>query len=149
MEALELYQFINHVVTVRLSLAKAAELKLDEPRISGKVTEASPTGLVLAAKSTATILRTGDILGIRLKRDRVITRVLRIFTEDDDVRQHLADRHGAWMSLLRTLSPEAALAYHNKIDHSDLGHQHGLKPGTHLINGYAAEHTMRQLDEME
>lgn len=149
MESLQLHRYMNHIVTITLSEGKAAELKLDEPRISGKVTNVSPRGLVLAAKSSATIIMADDILEVRLKRDRVITRMVRVFGPQDDVRQHLADRHGTFVSLLRSLSHEIALSYHNKIDHRDLGHQHGERPGTRAVNETEARFAMRQLDELE
>lgn len=149
MSALELQRYINHVVTITLSETRAAELRVEDCRISGKVTDVSPRGLVLAAKSAATIILEADILDIRLKRDRVIARMVRTYGPRDDVRQHLADRHGTSMSLLRTLDPAVALVYHDKLDHKDLGHQHGPRPGTRTVNEDAAQSIMRQLDELE
>lgn len=149
MSTLELQRFMNHVVTITLSDSRAAELKLEEPKLSGKVTNVSPRGIVLSAKSSATIVLVADIVNIRLKRDRVVSRMVRIFGSQDDVRQHLADRHGTSMSLLRTLSPEVALQYHDKINHSDLGHQHGDKVGTRTVDEVTAERIMNRLDEMD
>lgn len=127
MKADELTRYMNHVVTLRLAEAKAGQLRLDDPVLSGKVTNVSPVGIVFNAKSTTHILAAHDILEIRIKRGRVVTRVVREFTSEDDVRQHLADRHGTSMVMLRSLSPEVALTYHARIDHSDLGHRHGSK----------------------
>lgn len=149
MSTLELYRYMNHVVTVMLSENRAAELKLDEPKLSGKVTSVSPRGIVLSARSTAIIILASDILGVRLKRDRVVTRMVRLFDDNDDPRQHLADRHGTSVTLLRTLAPETALKYHDKIDHTDLGHQHGNRPGIRTVNEGVADRIMERLDGME
>ena len=149
LQASELYQFINHNVTVTLSDFKAAELNLADPNIAGKVVDVSDKGIVLSAKNAAIILSRQDILNLRFRRQRVVSRMVRIFGRQDDVRQHLADRHGTWISLLRTLNPEAALRYHEKIDHKDLGHQHSNKVGTRAVNEDVANRTINQLDEIE
>jgi hypothetical protein len=43
----------------------------------------------------------------------------------DDVRQHLADRHGVAVTWLNAAAPQQAFDYHADIDHSDLAHTHG------------------------
>lgn len=149
MKAAELTRYMNHFVTLRLDERRAGQLKLDDPVLNGKVTNVSSEGIVFSVKSTTHILLAQDILDIRVKRGRVVTRMVREFTERDDVRQHLADRHGTSMVMLRSLSPEVALAYHAKIDHSDLGHRHGPKPGTRAVDADGASRAMEQLDEME
>ena len=140
MKANELTRYMNHFVTLRLSEARASQLRLHESQILvGKVTNVSPQGIVFSVKSTAHIILAQDILEIRVKRGRVVTRMVRAFTPQDDVRQHLADRHGTSMVMLRSLPPEVALAYHARIDHSDLGHRHPAD----------ASRVMSQLDEIE
>lgn len=137
MEAKELTRYMNHFVTIHLSSERANQLRMHDPILVGKVTNVSPSGIVFSVKSTTHIFMAQDILEIRLRRGRVVVRVVRDFTSQDDVRQHLADRHGTSMVMLRSLSAEVALAYHARIDHSDLGHRHG------------PERVMEQLDEME
>lgn len=44
--------------------------------------------------------------------------------EDDRVRQHLVDRHGVSLEWANSASDEDAKAYHDTLDHSDLGHVH-------------------------
>lgn len=39
-------------------------------------------------------------------------------------RQHLADRHGISMKWIKENTEQAAFAYHQTIDHRDLGHRH-------------------------
>ena len=149
MNASELTRYMNHFVTLHLSEERATQLRLHDPILNGKVTNVSPQGIVFSVKSTAHIIMAHDILGIRVKRGRVVTRMVRVFTPQDDVRQHLADRHGTSMVMLRSLSSEVALAYHARIDHTDLGHRHGTKPGTRAIDPTEASRAMEQLDEME
>lgn len=149
MKAQELTRYMNHHVTLHLTDSKVTQLKLDSPIISGKVTNVSPEGIVFSVKSTTHIILARDIFDIRIRRGRVVTRMVRVFGPRDDVRQHLADRHGTSMVMLRSLSPEVALAYHERLDHSDLGHRHGDKPGTRAIDPNLASQAMEQLDEME
>lgn len=149
MIAKELTRYMNHHVTLHLSESKANQLRLHDPILNGKVTNVSNEGIVFSVKSTTHILLAHDILDIRVRRGRVVTRMVRVFGPRDDVRQHLADRHGTSMVMLRSLSPEVALAYHQRIDHSDLGHRHGDKPGTRAIDPNLASQAMEQLDEME
>ncbi len=138
MKPTELNRYMNHFVTLRLTEARAEQLRLEDPVLSGRVTNVSPSGLVFSVKSTTHIFMAPEILEIRLRRGRVVVRVVRDFTGQDDVRQHLADRHGTSIVMLRSLTAEVALAYHAKIDHSDLGHRHA-----------DPARIMEQLDEME
>lgn len=43
---------------------------------------------------------------------------------ESKVRAHLIDRHGAPLSQINSQSNEEAMTLHEKIDHSDLGHNH-------------------------
>ncbi len=146
---IELNRYMNHQVAVHLTREKASELRAEDCVVTGKVTKVSSSGIILSARSTTIILMAEDITDIRIRRGRVVVRMVRIFTDRDDVRQHLADRHGLWVGMLRTLTPEAAHAYHEKIDHSDLGHKHGEKPGTQVVDPDQANRAMEVLDEME
>ncbi len=145
----DLYRYMNHQVTVILKPEAAKRLRVEGGSLTGKVTNVSESGIVLSARSTAAIIDASDIQDVRIRRGRVVVRMVRIFTGRDDVRQHLADRHGVWVQLLRTLTPEAAHLYHERIDHTDLGHRHGDKPGTQVIDTNAANKAMEELDEME
>lgn len=149
MKTMDLNRYMNHQVAVHLTEGKARELKADDCVVTGKVTKVSNSGIILSARSTTTILLAEDITDIRIRRGRVVVRMVRVFSDRDDVRQHLADRHGLWIGLLRSLSPEAAHAYHEKIDHADLGHKHGDKPGTQVVDPDQANRAMEALDEME
>lgn len=146
----ELSRYINHQVTVRLTPEGSRLLRVSDSHLMGKVTNVSSNGIVLSARSTSSILAADVIedIEIRRGRTRVVVRMVRIFSDREDVRQHLADRHGVWVGLLRSLTPEAAYSYHEKIDHTDLGHHHGDKPGTQVVDADAAERAMEELDEM-
>jgi hypothetical protein len=45
----------------------------------------------------------------------------------DSARAHLADRHGLTLTEVNALPPQGALELHEKMDHTDLGHRHGVK----------------------
>lgn len=150
MNSKELARYMNHQIQVKLTPAAALRLRAESGSLTGRVTNVSKDGIVLSARSTVTIIAADEIDEVRIRRGRVVVRMVRVFSDRDDVRQHLADRHGVWVGLLRSLTPDSAHIYHEKIDHSDLGHQHGERtPGTQVVDPVAANEAMEQLDEME
>lgn len=103
----------------------------DFREVEGTVGRADKTGLVLqTAREGVVIIPANRILDVDIKvTNRLQRRWLREATPST-VRQHLLDRHGMPFDLVAApgLDPKAYLEMHSKIDHSNLGHQHGTKP---------------------
>lgn len=96
--------------------------------ITGKVLAVSNTGVVVRFKGNPRIILIEDILDhnevSRPRRKRVVRRVVRRIPAEVSVKQHLADRHALFMSLVHAIDEETAHEIHEQINHSDLGHFH-------------------------
>jgi hypothetical protein len=118
--------------------------------LEGKVAVVSDAGLALKMRSSTRIIDINRILGFeeqaRPKRKRVIKRYVRKIDEESDARQHLADRHGVLVSVLNAVDSETAREMHDKINHLDLGHQHGDKPQRGNVDTDTATQRLEDLD---
>lgn len=125
-----LHTYFNKYVIVNVDTGKDATGSDTFETIEGKAIAASEAGLVVRNRGTTRIIEPKEIIDIeetpRNRRPkRVVRRVVRVFGTTDDVRQHLADRHGVLVSVLNNVSPEDAGMMHANIKHDDLGHRHG------------------------
>lgn len=100
----------------------------DYREITGRCLVAAATGLVIQTKSRSEIINMDDVIDIILeqKARRLSRRKLGVIP-DDAVRQHLLDRHGMPLDLVKKLDVAAAVEIHSKVDHSKLGHVHHVK----------------------
>lgn len=107
---------------------KKVVLTIGGEKTEGKVMAASAIGIVFKAKgSSATkLIEAKDIediaevvAGPKKLKSRVIPQV-----HDAKNREHLIERHGYKVSEIEKLSEEDAKAFHDSLDHSDLGHSH-------------------------
>lgn len=93
--------------------------------IEGMVCAVNSTGLVLAVKGDTIILQTVDIVDINeADAPRPIVRRKVRHIPARQARQHLLDRHGVPLDLIRGTSPKTAYVLHQATDHSNLGHMH-------------------------
>lgn len=109
---------------------------LDEPDASGNLA-VEVEGIVMAAAEMGVMIRLrGMQVGEMIHADKVesiapisgnnrdvVARILKPSTLDD-VRAHLADRHGFTLSTVNSLTSLAGFTAHGGIDHENLGHKH-------------------------
>ena len=77
-------------------------------------------------KRDLVIVKPSEIVEISLapeKAKKVTQKKMKPIAEGN-VRQHLADRHGLKLEEVNRMSEEEAVKYHDKLDHSILGHRH-------------------------
>lgn len=96
--------------------------------LEGKVESASAVGVAFKEKGKRDIelVMPSDVENIDVAPDKpksLAQKKLKLVTEKN-VRQHLLDRHGDSRKAVSAESDEDALARHEAIDHSDLGHKH-------------------------
>lgn len=96
--------------------------------VEGKIEVASEAGVGFKPKGRREmdLLEAEDVLDIN-EAPIVETKLKQVKLKLIDltrVKKHLIDRHGAPLSQVNALAPEQAEELHNKIDHSDLGHNH-------------------------
>lgn len=96
--------------------------------IEGKIEAASEAGIAFKpkGKSSLDLLEPNKIeeLQVAPEKPKAVTRKKLKPIELGQARQHLADRHGISMEWLKNNTEEAAFAYHEQLDHADLGHKH-------------------------
>lgn len=136
MKALDLPSFTGRRVIVQVDTINNPAYPDAEDtyiELEGKVVRADENGMVLDTKQKSEIVPVKFILDIdpvtRPPSRRLVRRWLREQTEAG-VRQHLVDRHGYPFDLVsaKAMTADALLKMHNGINHSNLGHQHGVKP---------------------
>lgn len=137
----DLQRFLNHLVIVETVVDNESET------VTGKVLRVGNDSILLSRRSVTEIILVTHITEIRIKRTRVVVRLLRELTKADDIRQHLADRHAVFISVLRMISPDTAMKMHDRIDHRDLGHKHGPGVGAVLPDAEDALQAMEDLGE--
>lgn len=125
------------VVRPFVGVAVVVELDRDNPdtgetsiQLEGRVIRAADEGFAIQTSTKTIVVEYSELLDIERKegkRRKVLVRYLRHVTSSDVV-QHLSDRHGLYMDILNSLDEEAALEYHNRLDHEGLGHRHGERP---------------------
>jgi hypothetical protein len=100
--------------------------------IEGTALAANTMGVLLKPKGTtqAILIEIGNIEEINLapeKPKKLVVRWLKD-VEYGNARQHLVSSHGYQISKVEAMAEDAALEFHNTLDHSDLAHRHGEKP---------------------
>lgn len=96
--------------------------------LEGKVEAASEQGMAFKEKGKRDVIL---ILPAEIEEieeapetpKRIAQKTLKL-VKVTNVRQHLVDRHGMLRSDANSMTDEAAMEYHDEIDHSDLGHKH-------------------------
>lgn len=126
-------------------------LKTDEDfrEVEGMVHRADASGLVVRTGGGVVIIPASRILDVDIKiSSRLQRRWLKVPTITV-VRQHLLDRHGFPFDLVATpgVDHKVYLEMHTKIDHANLGHNHGEKPAS--TRGRKKLATGEEVEEVE
>jgi hypothetical protein len=102
----------------------------DFREVEGTVGKADATGLVLQTSKGVTIIPVARILDVEVKLPNRLQRRWLREAGASTVRQHLLDRHGMPFDLIAAqgVDHKLYLEMHSKIDHGNLGHQHGVRP---------------------
>lgn len=102
----------------------------DYREVSGRVLAAAVDSIAIQPpRGKLELIMAVDIIDIDLQpRSRRLVKRWIDAMSDDHVRQHLADRHGVPLDLLRPISDKDAAKMHNAKNHETLGHGHGVKP---------------------
>lgn len=107
---------------------KKVNVVIEGTTVEGTVLAASDIGIVFKPKgaskgSIVPAAKLGDIeevvAGPKKLRGRTIPQV-----HDGKYREHLIERHGYKITEIQAMSEDEAKAFHQSIDHSDLGHKH-------------------------
>jgi hypothetical protein len=119
----ELERFVNKNVILHV---KQEDNSLRE--VEGKVEAASAAGMAFKekGKSKLDLVMPEQIEEITLaptKPKSVLQKKLKPI-EEAQARQHLVDRHGVPLSWAKENTDQDAFAYHESLDHSNLGHKH-------------------------
>jgi hypothetical protein len=99
--------------------------------VTGKLIVVTPLAIVVQQRHDTTMIQLGDLLEFSevikfTAKEALIIRELAGISKEG-VRQHLLDRHGLVAEKVRSMTEEDALAYHDSIDHTRLGHVHGAR----------------------
>lgn len=109
-------------------------------------------GSVVAASASGILVKPrGAMLGELIAADEIVS--LEVLSEQNakvtrrrlrlmklsDVRQHMADRHGAPVSNLMKMTDQACLDFHTDVNHADLAHFHENREETALGQALADE----------
>lgn len=110
---------------------------LDEPNADGHTAEEVEGVVTAANEGIALVIKPTGKTMMKLIKAKNIEQIiaapstLRIFKQKeirpaglDTVRQHLLDRHGVQLSWINGVDEAKALAFHEDLDHSNLGHAH-------------------------
>jgi hypothetical protein len=122
---------------------KKVKLQLtDGTVLEGTIEAGSTVGVVLKEKGqrSTKLIEAKDIqsLGeVEAAPKKLKARTLPLVTEGK-VREHLIERHGLKVSEIDALTEEQAKAFHDTVDHSDLGHKHRAKTEAELAIEQAA-----------
>ena len=118
---LEKFSGKNVILTVKAEDGTAKE-------IPGKVEGASVVGLAFKEKGKRDVALVEpkdieDLVEVPAESKKVTQKKLKP-VDVEKVRQHLADRHGYNRKDLNAMSDADAAEFHDKLDHTDLGHKH-------------------------
>lgn len=149
MTALDVSTYIGKKVIVT---AKDGEDGSKE--IEGKVEAASELGILIKPKgrNDLTLIEAGDLLDVLAPPEqerRLAVKYIKKDIEPGQMRRHLLDRHGLSISYVNGISESDAITYHDGVDHSDLGHQHGERPKKKTSRDVAIEAAEAAVDEEE
>lgn len=131
MKAEEYAGLVDMWLTVQQDLPGAADGEDTFREVTGKCVASGEKGLVLQVKGRTLIFEAKDILDVEVIGKRRNSRVsIRWIDKIDQtiVRQHLLDRHGLPLAIVRGLSSTDAMRMHDAVDHEKLGHRHGVRP---------------------
>lgn len=93
--------------------------------IEGNVRSADTTGIVLLAKEGPSIITISEMIDIyETDAPRPLVRRKLRHIGARQARQHLLDRHGMALDLIRATTAATAFILHEALNHSNLGHQH-------------------------
>lgn len=131
------------------SLGNSTVIPGTEAEVTGTLMSYNPIGgAVFKPKSARVCAFYGAEEIVSIVREKQVSAALRPVGQKNlrpqkgpGARRHLADFHGFSLSTLNGMSDEAALALHDEIDHSDLGHNHDLDEGAR--NSKAEKDTQR------
>lgn len=99
----------------------------DHDTVTGRIETISDTAVIIRTRAGSEVVTNARIVDLPVvlpprRNSKVIVRTLRPL--ETTVRQHLVDRHGLVVDLANALTEDQAVAYHNRIDHGNLGHRH-------------------------
>lgn len=132
MPVLDLTKFDGKKVVIVHNLTEANDKGELAEEVEGTALAANAMGVLLKPKGTtqATLIEAANIEEISLapeKPKKLVVRWLKD-VEYGNARQHLVSSHGYNVSKVEPMTEEAALEFHETLDHSDLAHRHGEKP---------------------
>jgi hypothetical protein len=129
----DLSQYIGQQVVVTQNLPEPDDEGNSAIEVEGKVQTANELGILIKPKGQVNfkLIRIEEIEDVVVKHDKakaLKATVLKPVTLGQ-ARRHLLERHGLTLTEANGLSEEAALQYHNSLDHEqlDLGHVHEEK----------------------
>ncbi len=116
---------LPEMIGVRVCVEIDSDTPSNLSEIEGVLVGVSATGVAVKIRTGLQFYSFVDILDITKVNvaRKIVRRRIRHIVESQ-TRQHLLDRHGIPWDLTKALSPSSAYAMHEKIDHSNLGHQH-------------------------
>lgn len=96
--------------------------------VEGKIKAASEAGVAFKPKGKSgvdllMVAQIEEIAAAPTKPKNVTQKKIKPVPEGG-MRQHLADRHGISLKWCKDNTEEAAVEFHNTLDHTDLGHLH-------------------------
>lgn len=111
---------------VQASFQRFVAIKLEgsDVEIRGTILEVSDNSFALQMKSDTQIIDIRNVDSLIERRRGVTIRRIREFGDNLSVRQHLADRHAIFVTLLKACDEDLCHRMHSKINHDDLGHRH-------------------------
>lgn len=120
----------------------------EQKKVVGTMKAATVAGVPWKEKGKAgvSLLTVDQIAAVEVAPEKpksVTQKKLKPITEGQ-MRQHLADRHGIALSWCRNASEEEAVAFHNTLDHADLGHKHVADEEKSSENAAPSEDAERQ-----
>lgn len=130
-EASELNQYEGKRVTLTYTDAAAEGGSVT---LEGKAEKANAKGVLLKPKGKTNfeLIESERVTAIELAPDTAKPLTARVLKEVElgTAKNHLLERHGLTLTEVNELTEEAALEFHQGIDHvaEDLGHVHGAKP---------------------
>lgn len=122
--------------------------------LEGRVVALHDSEFALGQRSGPVIIRLADVIGeieeiVKQRKKRVVKRYVRVMGPDENVKQHLADRHAIFVDLLNVIPDDDARAMHSRIAHDNLGHIHGERPSRPTVSPGEAAIRLEELEEAD
>lgn len=129
-EDLKQYEKGNRVVVVK-NLNEPNEAGESAVEVEGTVEAVNQMGMLIKPKGRVNLdlIELAQIEEISFAAEKLTTikqKTLQPITYGN-ARKHLASAHGIELTWLNANSEEAALKFHNDLDHTNLGHKHEAK----------------------